>query len=461
MIARLVGLCGAAALFLAAPLSAQKAGTIELGIFGRYTNFDEALRMNDGGGGGGRIGIFVARNLEIEGDVSYTSLDRERNAGGQISAVPIHARLLYNVPAGDHSALILGAGYVRNKYGKSIGVVDDSDNGFGGLLGLRTALGGTVSLRFDVTVDYMSTPVTEQIFPDDHDNWNYGVQAGLSLLTGQGPRDSDRDGITDEFDRCPNTPRGAVVDSNGCPDSDGDGVFDLTDQCADTPAGDQVDARGCSLPKDADGDGVTDDRDRCPNTPAGDAVDANGCSLPKDADGDGVVDSADRCPNTPRGTAVDASGCPIPQDTDNDGVNDDRDRCPGTPAGVQVDAVGCRILFQERQTTLILEGVNFETGKADLTDAARAILLTVAQSLVANPEIRVEVGGHTDITGSRALNMRLSQARAESVQRFLTQNGVSADRLSAQGYGPDKPVATNNTRAGRAQNRRVELTRQN
>ncbi len=139
---------------------------------------------------------------------------------------------------------------------------------------------------------------------------------------------------------------------------------------------------------------MTDDLDRCPNTPAGDAVDANGCSLPKDADGDGVVDSADRCPNTPAGTQVDASGCPIPQDSDGDGVNDDRDRCPGTPAGVQVDAVGCRILFQEQQTTLVLEGVNFETGKADLTQAARAILLTVAQSLVANAEIRVEVGGH-------------------------------------------------------------------
>jgi len=458
MIARLVGLCGAAVLFLTAPLAAQKAGTIELGIFGRYTNFDQVLGMNDGGGGGGRLGIFVARNLEIEGDVSYTSLEREGNVGGHISAVPIHARLLYNIPAGDHAAVILGGGYVRNKYGKSL---DGNDNGIGGLLGLRAALGGLISLRFDVTVDYMSTPVTEELFVADHDNWNYGLQAGLSLLTGQGPRDSDRDGIANEFDRCPDTPRGAVVDSNGCPDSDGDGVFDLTDQCANTPAGDAVDARGCSLPKDADGDGVTDDLDRCPNTPAGDAVDANGCSLPKDADGDGVVDSADRCPNTPAGTQVDASGCPISQDSDGDGVNDDRDRCPGTPAGVQVDAVGCRILFQERQTTLVLEGVNFETGKAELTQAARAILLTVAQSLVANADIRVEVGGHTDITGSRGLNMRLSQARAESVQSFLLQNGVSADRMTARGYGPDNPIDSNDTRAGRARNRRVELTRQN
>ena len=457
MIARLVGLCGAAVLFLAAPLAAQKAGTIELGFFGRYTNFDQSLQVADGGGAGGRLGIFVARNLELEGDASYSSLPREGGIGGHLSAVPIHARLLYNFPVGEHSALLLGGGWTHNEYGKSYKAKDD---GFGGLAGLRLGMGGTVSIRLDITADYMSSPAVDTIFTGV-DNWNYGVQAGLSLLTGQGPRDSDRDGITDEFDRCPNTPRGAVVDSNGCPDSDGDGVFDLTDQCANTPAGDRVDARGCSLPKDADGDGVVDSADRCPNTPAGDAVDANGCSLPKDADGDGVVDSADRCPNTPRGTAVDANGCPIPQDSDNDGVNDDRDRCPGTPAGIQVDAVGCQILFQEQQTRLILEGVNFALNKADLTEGSRAILLSVAQSLVANPDIRVEVAGHTDITGSRALNARLSQARAESVVRFLTQNGVSADRLTARGYGPDKPVATNNTAEGRAQNRRVELTRQN
>ena len=104
-------------------------------------------------------------------------------------------------------------------------------------------------------------------------------------------------------------------------------------------------------------------------------------------------------------------------------MNDDVDRCPGTPAGIQVDAVGCRILFQERQTTLVLEGVNFETGKADLTQGARA--------------------------------------RAESVQNFLLQNGVSADRLEARGYGPDNPIDSNDTRAGRARNRRVELTRLN
>jgi len=455
MIARLVGLCGAAVLFLAAPLAAQKAGTIEFGLFGRYTNFDQTLQVQDGGGAGGRLGIFLARNLEIEGDASYSSLPREGGIGGHLSAVPIHARLLYNFPVGEHSAFLLGGGWTHNEYGKTYKAKDD---GFGGLLGVRLGMGGLVSIRLDITADYMSSPAVDTIFADV-DNWNYGVQAGLSLLTGQGPKDADRDGITDEFDRCPNTPRGAVVNANGCPDTDGDGVFDDTDQCANTPAGDQVDARGCSLPKDADGDGVTDDRDRCPNTPAGDAVDANGCSLPKDADGDGVVDSADRCPNTPRGTAVDASGCPA--DSDGDGVTDDKDRCPGTPAGVQVDAVGCRILFEERQTTLILEGVNFETGKAELTQAARAILLTVAQSLVANPDIRVEVGGHTDITGSRALNMRLSQARAESVRNFLIQNGVSADRMTAKGYGPDKPVASNNTRDGRAQNRRVELTRLN
>jgi OOP family OmpA-OmpF porin len=142
-------------------------------------------------------------------------------------------------------------------------------------------------------------------------------------------------------------------------------------------------------------------------------------------------------------------------------VDDSVDRCPGTPADTQVDAVGCRILFQEQQTTLILEGVNFRSGRASLTQSARAILLTVAQSLIGNPAIRVEVAGHTDITGSRDTNMRLSQSRADAVRNFLIRNGVDAERLVARGYGPDEPVADNATVAGRAENRRVELRRLN
>lgn len=94
------------------------------------------------------------------------------------------------------------------------------------------------------------------------------------------PTDSDGDGVTDDKDRCPNTPKGAKVNAQGCElDGDGDGVVDRLDQCPTTPAGRKVNAQGCEM--DFDGDGVVDDLDQCPTTPAGDQVDAKGCSLPK------------------------------------------------------------------------------------------------------------------------------------------------------------------------------------
>ncbi len=140
---------------------------------------------------------------------------------------------------------------------------------------------------------------------------------------------------------------------------------------------------------------------------------------------------------------------------------DPNDACPDTPAGQQVDARGCPVLFEEGRRELVLEGVNFEVNSAELTASARGILDRVAESLVANPEVRVEVAGHTDKTGARAYNLTLSQRRAESVRNYLIQRGVAAGQVAARGYGPDNPIATNATRAGRAQNRRVELRKLN
>jgi outer membrane protein OmpA-like peptidoglycan-associated protein len=128
---------------------------------------------------------------------------------------------------------------------------------------------------------------------------------------------------------------------------------------------------------------------------------------------------------------------------------------------VEVDAEGCQILFQPTKKTLILEGVNFETGKSTLTPESEAILNGVAESLVANDTIRVQVTGHTDNTGSLAVNRRLSRARADAVRSYLISKGVAEDRLTSRGFGPDQPIASNKTAEGRAQNRRVELTRLN
>ena len=179
---------------------------------------------------------------------------------------------------------------------------------------------------------------------------------------------------------------------------------------------------------------------------------------PLDADRDGVADVRDVCPNTPAGTKVDYFGCAI--DSDGDGVIDDRDRCPATVSGTKVDAVGCPALFQAGQP-LVLQGVNFETGKAVILPESQQILDQVAESLVDNPGVNVEVGGHTDNTGARATNLRLSQARANAVREYLIGKGVDAGRLTARGYGPDQPTADNSTATGRFANRRVELSRTN
>jgi OOP family OmpA-OmpF porin len=170
-----------------------------------------------------------------------------------------------------------------------------------------------------------------------------------------------------------------------------------------------------------------------------------------------VSDQSDRCPSTPAGAIVSADGCP--SDADGDGVPDGLDRCPATAAGARVDNAGCPVLFAPGARSLILEGVTFATGRADLTPAARAVLDRVAGSLIGNPTVIVEVAGHTDNTGRRATNLRLSQERANAVRAYLIRLGVPAEQVRARGYGPDLPVADNATAAGRAQNRRVELKR--
>ncbi|MEO8030122.1 MAG: OmpA family protein [Gemmatimonadota bacterium] len=479
MIKRFLGLAACAAIGLAPVVSAQQAGSLEVGAFGRYNWFDSKSPLDNAFGGGGRLGIFFDPKWELEIQGSYA----KTNSPGapDIKYVPLTGRLQLN-----ESILIFGVGYTYHIFS---GDFQKNLGGAQGLVGLRFGKGHPINLRIDGTLDYIFHGWNDAAHPGvTQGNWNPGVQVGLSIVTGT-VSDHDKDGIKDKFDQCPNTPPGEPADEHGCSasqrDGDGDHIMDNVDRCPNSPAGSVVDAAGC--PPDADGDKVPDSIDKCPNSPPGSVVDATGC--PPDADGDKVTDALDKCPNTPVGTVVDANGCPkdadndkildvndkcpatpageqvdpsgcsaSQRDTDGDGVKDNLDKCPNSAPGARVDASGCApVLFQPGKKALILEGVTFETGKATLTATSTGALDRVAQALQENPAVTVEIGGHTDITGSRATNTRLSKARAETVKSYLASKGVTATRMTTKGYGPDQPVGDNKTVDGRTMNRRVEL----
>ena len=168
-----------------------------------------------------------------------------------------------------------------------------------------------------------------------------------------------------------------------------------------------------------------------------------------DSDGDGVIDEYDVCWNTPAGVTVDSKGCGI--DSDGDGVPDHLDQCPDTPLGTVVYTDGCAIVI------VTLEGVNFASDSATLTSEANSILDGALTAIKANPSAQLAVEGHTDSRASDSYNLDLSQRRAQSVVDYLVSKGVSSSRLNPVGKGEGYPIASNDTREGRHQNRRVEV----
>lgn len=469
MIRKLSVLCAAIAFMATVPAHAQSKGQFQVGIGAGLPFYSSSLGLDSKVGFGGRLGYMFSDKIGLEGDVFYYSTEPSslNYTGVTVTEMPIHGRLTYNAPVGTGFGVIFGLGYAYNSWSKDAKTYFEtdksSDGGPGALFGLRFG-SGAVSVRFDVTGDYITSPINDTTSaisggPQADDNrFDVGLDAMLSLGFGghKAPKDSDMDGVVNKSDLCPNTPAGDAVDANGCSlpkDSDGDGVTDDKDRCPNTPAGTKVDANGCPF-GDADKDGVTDNLDKCPNTPMGATVDASGC--PADQDADGVFNGIDKCPDTPPGVKVNADGCPL--DSDGDGVPDYMDKCPNTPAGMKVNAEGCPILFEPGKTALVLQGVTFASNSAVLDPSSTEILDKVANAVQYNPSgYRLEVAGYTSSTGSRAHNMQLSQQRANAVMAYLVSKGVPASMMTAKGYGPDNPIDTNATAAGRANNRRVEL----
>ncbi len=277
--------------------------------------------------------------------------------------------------------------------------------------------------------------------PGDVNNGILEFRIGLNLLFG-GPKDSDHDGIIDRLDKAPNEPE----DFDGFQDEDG--VPD----------------------PDNDNDGIPDVKDKCPNEPEDidGFMDTDGCPDP-DNDHDGILDKDDKCPNQPEDFDgfQDADGCPDP-DNDGDGIPDTKDLCPNkaeTVNGYQ-DEDGCPDEAPKKEPSpmkkgvnLIFPGVTFLTGSAKLTAQAKLTLDNVYQMLYDHSEVVIEIRGYTDNTGSAAINQKLSAKRAQSVKEYLTNKGISANKIVAYGYGEENPLADNSTKEGRAKNRRIEFVR--
>jgi outer membrane protein OmpA-like peptidoglycan-associated protein len=370
----------------AAPAAAQDRGAVELGAFGRYTRFAAGgVALANHAGVGGRAGLFLSPLLSVELDASRTLTHNRFANAGFVTYYPFHLRGMVNLPFTERLSILVGAGPMINRYGRSGG---ENDLGLGGLAGVRLRLASLVALRLDATADYA---IHRSAGGSRY--WNLGLQAGLSVLLGM--------------------PAGV----SGTADTDGDGVMNARDRCPGTPPATAVDANGCTRRADSDNDGVIDINDICPGTPAGTKVDVNGCT------GTEPKDSTAAPASSPASSAAAAS------DTDGDGVPNVSDRCPSSRPGEAVDAVGCRAIFGTGQTILTAPELLFDRGSVALGDRARQRLHQVAEALAAHPEISVEVAGYSDDADAA-----LGRERAEAVKVYLTGQGAPGDRITAQGY---------------------------
>ncbi|MEO7986069.1 MAG: OmpA family protein [Gemmatimonadales bacterium] len=484
----------------ALPLAAQQRKyLVELGAALAYQSFDNATDLKGSIGEIGRLGVWLPANFSLEVAGSFakpktTVTDLLGNSTSvSVNARTFSASVLYNILIGTRSSFYLKAGAGSTKYGSNCPAGTRTICGSGSSLlggaGLRVGIIPTLMARGELEVNRNKSSTRSLT--------NVGVSLGLSAMLGSKPiPDTDGDGIQNNRDRCPDTPRGAQVDGRGCPsDEDSDGVPNGIDRCPGTAAGSAVDSSGC--PRDSDGDNIPDGLDRCPDTPSGVLVDPNGCA--RDSDGDGIPDGLDRCSETPRGATVDALGCP--GDEDGDGVLDGLDRCPRTPAGTTVTTNGCALgqapgqpapsvapdtaVRRPRPTVRtqppaptaaqppparnapaaapgklaagVIPGVGFAPGTARLSPASYVALDSVAAILLADPAATVEVSAHTDNAGSAAENLRLTGLQADAVRDYLVLKGVPYQQVTAKGYGATLPRSPDTTPRGRAVNRRVEI----
>ncbi|NHM03576.1 OmpA family protein [Flavobacterium celericrescens] len=314
---------------------------------------------------------------------------------------------------------------------------DASAGTVNGGLGLTFWLTEGVGLQFQSTYKHSfdDTRVANADVPTHIQHF-----AGLTFKFGG--KDTDNDGIYDKDDACPEV--AGLPEFKGCPDTDKDGIQDSADSCPEVAG--LAEFNGCP---DTDGDGIIDSEDAC--------VDVKGTKIMKgcpDADGDGVADKDDNCPAV-KG-AKDNAGCPWP-DTDGDSVIDKDDKCP-TVAGTVANN-GCPEVSDDAIKKLndYAKTILFNSGKSSFQKQTMPVLQAITAILKEYPTAKFSIEGHTDSDGKDASNLKLSQDRAAAVKNYLVENGIDASRLTSEGFGEAKPIDSNKTAKGKANNRRVEV----
>lgn len=308
-----------------------------------------------------------------------------------------------------------------------------------GGLGLTLWFSEMVGLSFQSTYKYSLEDSADRGMAD---NIPTHMQHFAGLTFKFGGKDTDGDGIYDKDDACPEVV--GLKQFKGCPDTDGDGIIDGSDSCPEVAG--LAEFQGCP---DTDADGIADKDDACPEVAGPKAL--NGCP---DADGDGVADKNDKCPQVVGPSAN--GGCPWP-DTDGDGVLDKDDKCIDVKGTVANN--GCPEITEEQvsQLNAYAKTILFNSGKATFKQETFAVLQSITAILKQYPSSKFSIEGHTDSDGKDAANQKLSEDRAGAVKNYLIENGIDASRLSSAGFGESKPIDSNKTAKGKANNRRVEV----
>lgn len=265
--------------------------------------------------------------------------------------------------------------------------------------------------------------------------------------------DRDGDGIPDNVDQCPDIPEDfdGIDDEDGCPegdDKDGDGILDADDACPLDP-------------EDFDG---FEDQDGCPDADNDADLLCDPWVAQQGREGAFPCKGIDQCPDHPEDFDgwEDDDGCPD-LDNDDDKILDVDDLCPNEPEDYDGDADddGCpdeRKLIKVTDDRIeLIEPVYFATDKTKVLARSEPLLDEIADYLRSSPTIEIRIEGHTDDKGSDSYNKKLSQGRADSVRNELISRGIDGSRMTAIGYGEERPVDTNKTKEGRANNRRVEF----